>query len=114
MVRSSGMRSWSARSTVSPPTPESKTPIGRSSLNGLPGRQPVPHTWDGLQHDPGVAGSVELPPQALDVRVDRVVVDVSQITPDLLQQLRAGENPAGVGREEGKQVELGHRQSHFM
>src|SRR5438270_8894776 len=103
MLDSCGRRSLIARRTVSPPVPESRTPIGRwSPATGEPillgvvgGRaQTVAETGHRFDRDPGLAMRLQLLAQALDVRVDRVVVDIGEVAPHLLQQLGAGEHPA--------------------
>src|SRR5579859_5054078 len=103
MVDSKGSRSRIARSTVSPPTPESKTPIGLWSPTSLLfGRhQPVSQPGHRLQVDTGGAEVAELLAQALDVGVDGVVVDLGQVAPDLLQELGPAQHPARVGRQQG-------------
>src|SRR2546425_1799612 len=110
MVRSRGSRSGIARRTVSPPAPESNTPIGRSSPTSAPRRKPIAEAGYRLQRDPAVSPTLELAPQPLHVGVYRMVVDLGQIAPDLVQQLGTGEDPAGVGRQQGQQVELGQRE----
>src|SRR5947208_17158585 len=122
MLDSAGRRSLIARRTVRPPVPESRTPIGRRSpsgsgtagpilLAGVAGRprgEPVAKAGDGLDRDAGFAARLQLLAQALDVRVDGVIVDVRQVAPDLLQELCPGQDAARVGRQQGEEVELGH------
>src|SRR5215472_11513555 len=49
----------------------------------LTGREAVAEAGDGLQRDARVAVGLELAAQALDVRVDGVVVDVGEVAPHL-------------------------------
>src|SRR5437773_9190779 len=114
MLDSAGNLSLIARSTVRPPVPESRTPMGRRSpsASGTAGPillaaalasrgQPVAEPRHGLDRDAGVAPRLQLLAQALDVRIDRVVVDIRQVAPDLLQELGPGQHPAGVGGQQG-------------
>src|SRR5690349_15958458 len=56
--------------------------------------------------DQGLVLGAELGAQPPDVDVDRAGAAEVVVTPDLLQQLRAGEDPARVLGEELEQLEL--------
>src|SRR5439155_9905304 len=105
------------------PTTSTRTP-GASSLEGLVTRRRLGHGGHRLlgpsvgtrHHEPvadvahgpdrGLVLGTQLGPQPADVDVDRARAAVVVVAPDLLQQLGAGEDPAGVLREELDQLEL--------
>ena len=64
----------------------------------------------GAAHRPDQLGPVELPPQLRDVDVDGARAAREREAPDALEQALARHHDAGVGEEEGEQVELHARQ----
>ena len=46
---------------------------------------------------------LELAPDVLDVRVDGALVGIEGLTVDGVEQLTAGEDPAGVARQRGQE-----------
>src|SRR5919107_1629272 len=61
---------------------------------------------DGQNHLRVLGVVLDLGSQAVDVRVNRAVVALVGVVPDLLQEVLPREDAAGVGGEESEQLEL--------
>ena len=46
--------------------------------------------------------------------VDRVVIEIVRITPDLVPQLRPRQHAFRIGRKDREEVELGHRERDLL
>mmetsp|Transcript_53282 Transcript_53282/g.124970 ORF Transcript_53282/g.124970 Transcript_53282/m.124970 type:complete len:398 (-) Transcript_53282:451-1644(-) len=74
--------------------------------------QAVTGATDGLDHARALH-ALQRFAQALDMNVDRALLDEHMVTPDAVQQLRTAVHTLGVGHQEMQQTELGGTQLHL-
>src|ERR1700737_3122033 len=84
--------------TRAPSSPGGSRPRVRESVSDAKHRQQVP----GI-----VRVGFDLPPQVLDVRVDRALVRLKSDASNRAEKLRAAEDTAWLARHRGQQLELG-------
>src|SRR6266567_4798947 len=85
----------------------------REESNG-PYRQAVTQARHRVEHDARLGMPRQLASQPLHVGVDRVVVEVVRVAPDLVAQLGAGQHALRVGGEHCDEVELGHGERDLL